>query len=107
MATGIPQRGGMVASLPLDDPFSLFTGVFIGVVGFMPLLVADIAGGMGHRTITRGIVAVALSFAFLMAVEAALWILAREVLLTVFAGMLVGFFSMWAVLALMAKRRRR
>ena len=81
-------------------------GMLMGVIGFLPLLTAVIAGRGRRRSIVQGLVAVALSLIFLMAAVAVLWARARATFPMAFAGMLVGFFAMWAVLAYVARKRR-
>ena len=89
-----------------DDPLAFVLGMLMGAIGFSPLLVAVFAGRGRHRSIAQGFVAVALSFAFLLAAEVALWLRARDMFPVTFMGMLVGFFAMWAVLAYVARKRR-
>ena len=93
-------------SISFADPFALSVGILMGAIGFLPLLAAIIAGKGRRRSIAQGLVAVALSFAFLMAVVVVLWVRARAMFPMAFAGMLVGFFAMWAVLAYVARKRR-
>ena len=95
-----------MAPFGFQEALAFAGGVLMGAIGFSPLLAAVFAGKGRHRSIAQGLVAVAFSFAFLMAVEVVLWKLARGLLLTAFVGMLVGFFAMWAVLAYMARKRR-
>lgn len=92
-------------TISFDDPFALVMGMLMGAVGFLPLLVAIFAGRGRRRSIAQGLVAVALSFAFLMAAVTVLWVWARTVFPMTFTGILVGFFAMWAALAYVARRR--
>ena len=105
-------------------------GVALGVTGFLPLLAAVFWAHRRHATplhpestqateaqpdnqartkpsIAKGLVAILLSFTFLMAVEAAIWVLRPEWLLAAFAGMLLGFFAAWTLLAFWAVRHRK
>ena len=100
------RKGRTLPSISFADPFALSVGILMGAIGFLPLLAAIIAGKGRRRSIAQGLVAVALSFAFLMAVVVVLWVRARAMFPMAFAGMLVGFFAMWAVLAYVARKRR-
>ena len=93
-------------SISFVDPFALPIGMLMGAVGFLPLLAAVVAGTGRRRSIVQGFIAVALSFAFLMAIVVVLWVQARAIFPTAFVGILVGFFAMWAVLAYVARKRR-
>ena len=82
-------------------------GLCLGIAGFMPLFAAvRVTRAAAKPRITVGLAAIGISFAFLMAVEAATWALRPEWLLSVTAGMLVGFFASWALLASWASRHR-
>ncbi len=83
-------------------------GAVVGVTGFIPLLGVVVFAHRGgiKPTVAKGLAAVAVSFAFLMAVLAAVWFLVPARTLEVLAGMLIGFFAMWAHLAFMAMGRR-
>lgn len=80
-------------------------GAALGIAGFLPLLAAiSLRRRMGRLAIASGLAAVAVSFAFLMLAEAAVWVLRPEWLLPAVAGMLVAFLALWALLALRASR---
>lgn len=83
-------------------------GVALGIVGFAPLfLVVRMAyRGLVRPSIAKGLAALGVSFVFLMAIEVAVWILAPRDCLSVLAGMLVGFFGMWAYMAYLSMKRR-
>ena len=83
-------------------------GVILGIIGFTPLyvVVRMACRGRVRPSVAKGLAAVGVSFAFLMAVEAATWVFAPIECLSVLTGMLVGFFGMWAYMAYMALRRR-
>lgn len=83
-------------------------GAVLGMMGFAPLLGVVVFAHRGgiRPTVAKGLAAVAVSFAFLMAVLAAVWLLVPARTLEVLAGMLIGFFAMWAFLACMAMGRR-
>lgn len=87
---------------------AIVAGVVLGVIGFLPLMGVVV---LSYRkdvqpSIAKGIVAIALSSAFLLMVEVAVWKLVPEECLPVFAGMLVGFFVMWGVLAVVALKHK-
>ena len=83
-------------------------GAVLGIIGFVPLLlvVRMVGRGLTKPSVSKGLAAVGVSFAFLMAIEAAVWILAPDDCLIVLAGMLVGFFGMWAILAYLSMKHR-
>lgn len=83
-------------------------GVALGVIGFAPLFIAV---RLVHTraiapSVAKGLAVIVMSFAFLMAVVAAVWLLAPARTLGVLTGILVGFFAMWAYLAHRAMGRR-
>lgn len=87
---------------------ALIAGMVVGVIGFLPLMGVVV---LSYRkdvqpSIAKGIVAIALSSAFLLMFEVAVWKLVPNECLAVFAGMLVGFFVMWGVLAVVAMKRK-
>lgn len=83
-------------------------GCAVGIVGFIPLQAsAASARRSGERpSLARGMLAVMLSFAVLSLGAIASWIFARDGIVPVLAGMLVGFFAMWGRLAHLAMGRR-
>lgn len=86
----------------------LVAGVGIGAVGFSPML-AIVALARRKRvrpTVGRGMVALAISFTFLMAAFSLVWALAPADLVVFSIGFLIGFLCMWAVLAAMMMSRR-
>lgn len=89
---------------PEQIPVALM-GAALGVIGFLPLPLA-VRFARPKPSIAKGLLAVAVSFAFLSAVEVAAWLLAPEWCLAVFAGMLLGFLASWAVMARAAMGRR-
>lgn len=86
----------------------LAMGMGIGVLGFLPMLtVVVLAHGKRLRpTVGKGVAALAVSFAFLMASFAFMWVLMPADLVVFAIGFLGGFLVMWAVLAAMTMSRR-
>lgn len=101
-------RGPLVPIITPHVCLMVVLGVVLGIIGFVPLLlvVRMVGRGLTKPSISKGLAAVGVSFAFLMAIEAAVWILAPDDCLIVLAGMLVGFFGMWAVLAYLSMKHR-
>ena len=73
----------------------------MGVAGFAPLLavVQMVRSGRIKPSVGKGMVALAISFIFLMTAFGAIWLLAPRDLPVVAVGFLMGFLVMWAVLA--------
>lgn len=86
-------------------PFVLL-GLVAGTIGFLPLYGAVRSAHRGRRKpeVAKGFAAIGASFAFLLAFEAVSWLLAPENILAILAGMVVGFFAMWGVLAFLVLR---
>lgn len=94
-------------ALTASTAIPVLMGSCLGIAGFVPLFAAvRVARISAKPRIALGLAAVGISFAFLMAVETAVWVLRPAWLLPVVAGMLLGFFASWALLALWASRRR-
>lgn len=83
-------------------------GAIMGVLGFLPMIAAVEAIRRFHvkPTIGKGLVAVGVSFVFLLASGRLAWKFLPGSFLWVVAGAMAGFFAMWAVLAVRARRRR-
>lgn len=81
--------------------WSLIVGVGLGVAGFAPLLtvVQMVRSGRIKPSVGKGMVALAISFIFLMTAFGAIWLLVPRDLPVVAVGFLGGFLIMWAVLA--------
>lgn len=92
---------------PIHAPV-LIGGVALGVVGFAPLsaMVLLVRSRRIKGSIGKGLAAVALSFTFLMAALALVWVTVPQDILVVTIGVLGGFLVMWAVLAAIAMSRR-
>ena len=86
----------------------LVAGVGIGIAGFLPMsaVVLLVRKGRMRPTVGKGMVAVAISFVFLMASFALMWALAPADVVVFAIGFLGGFLIMWAVLAAMTMSRR-
>ncbi len=91
-----------------SDIVLLVAGMGIGVAGFMPMsMVVLLARKKRIRaTVGKGMAALAISFAFLMAAFALMWAVAPADLVVFAIGFLVGFLVMWAVLAAITMSRR-
>lgn len=82
-------------------------GVGLGLIGFAPMLavVALVRFGRIRASVGKGIVSLAVSYAFSMAGMALTWVFTPEHVLSVAAGYLVGFLAAWAVLAALSMSR--
>ncbi len=86
----------------------LVAGMGIGIAGFMPLLAVVLLARKRRirATVGKGMAALAVSFAFLMAALALMWVVAPADLVVFAIGFLGGFLIMWAVLAAITMGRR-
>ena len=86
----------------------LVAGVGIGFAGFSPMLtVVMLARKKRVRpTVGKGMAALAVSFVFLMAAFALMWVVSPADLVVFAIGFLGGFLVMWAVLAAITMSRR-
>ena len=100
------RKGRALPIAIFDDPLAFVVGMLMGVIGFSPFLIAVIAGRGRRRSIRQGLLAIMLSSGFLTIAVGIIWLRSGSIFLTAFAGMLVGFFAMWAILAYMARKRR-
>lgn len=91
---------------PIHAP-ALVGGVALGVAGFAPLaiMVLLVRSKRIKGSIGKGLASVALSFTFLMAALALVWVAAPQDILVVTIGVLGGFLVMWAVLAAITMSR--
>lgn len=91
-----------------SDISVLVAGVGIGIAGFLPMSAVVLLARKGRMrpTVGKGMVAVAISFVFLMASFALMWALAPADVVVFAIGFLGGFLIMWAVLAAMTMSRR-
>ena len=92
----------------LEDGPMFVIGVIAGVLGFLPLLLVTISA---HRArskpaVMHGVASLAVSTAFLLVFEAAVWELAPGGMLMATAGMLLGYFAMCGVLVAWSLKHR-
>ncbi|MDO4436559.1 MAG: hypothetical protein Q4B77_01200 [Coriobacteriaceae bacterium] len=97
----MPQLG------PIHAP-ALVGGVLLGIAGFAPLIAVSmlVRSKRMKGSIAKGLAAVALSFSFLMAALALVWVVVPQDILVVTIGVLGGFLIMWTALAVMSMSRR-
>lgn len=91
---------------PIHAP-ALIGGTVLGVAGFAPLaaMVLLVRSRRIKGSIGKGLAAIALSFTFLMAALALVWVAAPQDILVVTIGILGGFLVMWVVLAAITMSR--
>lgn len=87
---------------------ALAVGAVAGVLGFMPLMLTVVFARRGafKPSIGKGLAALMVSFLFLSAFIAFAWKFIPGFFLATVAGMVVGFFAMWALLAFISIGRR-
>lgn len=100
------ERRPMLQLGPIHAP-ALIGGVVLGVAGFAPLaaMVLLVRSKRIKGSIGKGLAAIALSFTFLMAALALVWVAAPQDILVVTIGVLGGFLVMWVVLAAITMSR--
>ena len=89
---------------PIHAP-ALIGGAVLGVAGFAPLAAMVLRSKRIKGSIGKGLAAIALSFTFLMAALALVWVAAPQDILVVTIGVLGGFLVMWVVLAAITMSR--
>lgn len=79
----------------------LAVGMGLGVATFAPLFAVVLLARSGRLkpTVSRGMAALGVSFAFAMAAFALVWMSVPQDFPVVAVGFLMGFLVMWAVLA--------
>ena len=98
------ERRPMLQLGPIHAP-ALIGGAVLGVAGFAPLAAMVLRSKRIKGSIGKGLAAIALSFTFLMAALALVWVAAPQDILVVTIGVLGGFLVMWVVLAAITMSR--